>query len=223
MIGYHLVLAAEFSHLINWTQVSPDAWWLFAKSIQVTFLSLVGVSIYLAQFRKKNFVQFSFGQGSTLLGWGLLLSVASWFAFPAAPILFGILHLIGFAYLLAPILSKLGNANLALGLFFLLLNFVSFSFPSTFFPIPVGFPPPSFSSLDYFPIIPWLGVVMIGVWLGQSIYPHHQDKFLIHNALHQQLEKNFITRVLSFLGKKTLLLYLLHLPILVCFIWLWTT
>jgi uncharacterized membrane protein len=78
----------------------------------------------------------------------------------------------------------------------------------------LGLSPSNFFSVDYFPLFPWLGVVLGGYGLS----------FFITNTL-QRLDALHIFRsphssVLSWPGRHSLLIYLLHQPILLGVLWL---
>jgi uncharacterized membrane protein len=74
----------------------------------------------------------------------------------------------------------------------------------------LGFEPNFFFSFDYFPILPWYGVVLIGIFMGNLIYPESKRRFDIPD-----FSDNIISRSLSFLGKHSLKIYLIHQPIII--------
>jgi len=67
-----------------------------------------------------------------------------------------------------------------------------------------GFPEPGFESADYFPLLPWFFVFMLGAWFG--IY-----------VKERRLPERFFTQsvpVLPWFGRHSLLIYLIHQPVL---------
>ena len=73
--------------------------------------------------------------------------------------------------------------------------------------IPTGIPGMS----DYLPIFPWLGFFFVGVYIGVTRYRHRRT--LLPNL------PTFILKILSpfvWLGQKSLWIYLLHQPIILC-------
>jgi uncharacterized membrane protein len=72
--------------------------------------------------------------------------------------------------------------------------------------------------VDYYPLTPWFGVALLGVFAGYTLYPHGQPRFTWPD-----LSSVSIVRGLRFLGRHSLLIYLCHQPILfgLVFIWSW--
>jgi uncharacterized membrane protein len=78
-----------------------------------------------------------------------------------------------------------------------------------------GFVPTQFYTLDYFPLLPWFGVVLIGIFLGNNLYQNNTRSFRLKD--HSQL---IINRVLCFLGRHSLIIYLLHQLLIVGILYL---
>jgi uncharacterized membrane protein len=74
--------------------------------------------------------------------------------------------------------------------------------------MPLGLVPPSFSTSDYFPLLPNLGWFLLGAVMGRTIYRKKQTLLPFVSP------KNPIVRFFSFLGRHSLWIYLLHQPIL---------
>ena len=124
-------------------------------------------------------------------------------------ILFGVLHLLAFCMLTYSLYRKfpvavifiLGAAIIAVGFWFETFYVKS---PYLFM---LGLRMKSFSAGDYFPIFPNLGYFMIGVGLGKTVYKKKESLFPKVN------EKALLIRFLSFCGRQSFLIYLLHQPI----------
>ena len=73
----------------------------------------------------------------------------------------------------------------------------------------IGFPDSGFRSSDYFPIITWIFVYMMGYFLWRIIKARKKD-----GVFRQRVY------VLDFLGRHSLPIYLLHQPLLIgiCFL-----
>ncbi len=122
---------------------------------------------------------------------------------------FGVLHLLGLAMMLYPLLKKLPSPLLlALALATIVLGawFTTRTVDATFL-YPLGLCYSGFSSGDYFPIFPQLGWFMLGIVLGRRFYAQRQTRFPRINA--QRLPFRF----LRFCGRHSLWIYLLHLPV----------
>lgn len=68
---------------------------------------------------------------------------------------------------------------------------------------PLGFPFPEFVSSDYFPILPWMFLYLSGYFCGR-IFERHGEW---HDAAGIKIP------VLSYIGSKTLWIYILHQPL----------
>ncbi|NSW91506.1 MAG: DUF1624 domain-containing protein [Firmicutes bacterium] len=123
---------------------------------------------------------------------------------------FGVLHFLGLSILMYPLLRKLNEYFLtALGTVILILGgYVSRLNPAFDYFFILGITSEKFVSSDYYPLIPWLGIFIYGIILGKVLY---KDKKSILNF---ELKNNII----SWLGKNTLLVYIIHQPIILIII-----
>ncbi|MCL2082189.1 MAG: DUF1624 domain-containing protein [Oscillospiraceae bacterium] len=125
----------------------------------------------------------------------LLVTAASLFA--GSLITFGILHLLTACVLLYALLEKLRLTLPAV----LLAGFLLSYFEITRFPV--------VASADYFPIVPWGFLFFFGVFLG---VPIKQGKF-------PDWFYSLSIPVFPWIGRRTLLIYLLHQPVLLGVVW----
>lgn len=63
--------------------------------------------------------------------------------------------------------------------------------------------------VDYFPLLPWFGVVLIGIWLGNTAYSNGARRFRLPNW-----QVPALTFPLGWLGRHSLTIYLIHQPLL---------
>jgi uncharacterized membrane protein len=75
---------------------------------------------------------------------------------------------------------------------------------------PLGLTNANFTSMDYYPFFPWLGVFIFGIILGKTAYANKTSLFSF------SLENNLI----SSLGRHSLVIYLVHQPVILVFLWL---
>ena len=66
---------------------------------------------------------------------------------------------------------------------------------------------------DYVPLLPWFGVVLLGMTLGK--YLHLHNKGFIYKPI-----KSILGLQLAGMGRHSLLIYMLHQPILLGGLWL---
>jgi uncharacterized membrane protein len=70
--------------------------------------------------------------------------------------------------------------------------------------LPFGLHSPTFSAFDYFPLIPWLGVFLVGAALGKSVYASRRS------LLPWRMPRTFV----NFAGRHSLLIYIAHQPVI---------
>ena len=75
------------------------------------------------------------------------------------------------------------------------------------FLFPFGFAYEGFASSDYFPLLPHLGWYMLGTVLGRTVYADKKTR------LPGTFRESAITRFFCWCGRQSLLIYLLHQPI----------
>jgi uncharacterized membrane protein len=198
-------------------QISNMRFWLFFARITATlFIVLVGISLTLSYARVKNwnskkiFLKY-LKRGLTIFSWGLAITIVSWFFIREDFIIFGVLHLIGLAIIFAVPFFKKKFLTLIFAIFFILMGIYidKLTFDTSLF-IWLGFTPTGFSTVDYFPIFPWFGVVLIGMFVGNILYKNYSRSFKI-----KDLSSKKEVKLLAFLGRHSLIIYLIHQPIII--------
>ena len=201
----------------------PSAWYtglpgyIWQQSICWTFILLSGMCWQLSRRHVKR--------GLLLVGCGAAITLITWLVMPSQRILYGVLNLLGLSALLLIPLDKVFRkipawAGLlgALLLFALTKNVArgSLGFEglvlcrlprwlyATDLLAVVGFPSPSFWSTDYFPLLPWFFLFCAGYFLWSLLDKSPRAKALLQPGL----------RPLSFLGRHSLVIYLIHQPAL---------
>ena len=180
------------------------------------FLLISGVCVTIGSRSVKR--------GLQVIGGGLIISAVTVgmyllnFADRSIIIYFGVLHCIGVCMLLWPLFRKipvpvlfvLGAVLAAVGLW--LRKGVYVEFPWL---IPLGFPTRSFASSDYFPLLPNLGYFLVGAALGRVFY---REKV---SLLPRVNEDHILIRPFCFIGRNSLIFYLLHQPVMAGAVSLW--
>ncbi|RZN41636.1 MAG: DUF1624 domain-containing protein [Methanosarcinales archaeon] len=222
MVVFHLLYDLTYfgGHNLN---IHSGFWLYFGRATATIFIFLVGVSLTLSFSRswktqnsgQKLYMKY-LKRGSKIFSWGLIITLATWIFLRDGFVLFGILHLIGTSIILAYPFLKLRYLNLLLGIAIISLGIHLKNFTFDFhWLVWLGFIPDHFYTVDYFPIIPWFGVVLIGVFAGNLLYPNYTPKF----NLGDQSNFRFIG-LFCLLGKHSLAIYLIHQPILIISLYL---
>jgi len=186
-----------------------DAFWTNYRSLIVSlFLGLVGVSLSLATRHGFNARSY-FRRLGMLVGFAALVSIGSYIQFADRFIFFGILHFIIVASVLGLAFTRFYWLNLILGSALVILGT---QFQHTFFDQPglrwLGMMTHKPFTEDYAPLLPWFGVVLLGIFVGKLVFEKQPQAWL----------KNWhsddpLTRTLSFAGKHGLIIYMIHQPI----------
>ena len=218
-IAIILMIAFNYSFALSYLSIytingGTFYWYVFPRLIATMFISIAGLSLTLfynqiknkEETRKKIFLR-----GLKIFSLGLLITAVTLLTFPEAFIIFGILHLIGFSIIFGQFFLKFKKLNLLLGLSFILLGFYLQNFRFDFsWLLWLGLAPKNYFTFDYFPVLPWFGVSLLGMYSGNILYKNGKRRFKIRD-----LPNTIIIRFLSFLGRNSLIIYILHQPILV--------
>lgn len=151
-------------------------------------------------------------RGLALIGMGMIVSLVTWVIDPGTYVRFGVLHLIGTGILLLPFFARMKEWNVVLGMLVITMGIVvgDAAVPTSLL-VPLGFPPAGFSSVDYFPLMPWFGMMLMGYGAGYWIYVRHKRPFSF------TVDKKLAW--MTWPGRKALIIYLVHQPILLALLW----
>lgn len=229
MVAYHALYDVVFIKGIPIGWYTGPAGYVWQQSICWGFIFLSGFCFRFSQHPQRH--------GLTVLGAGVLVSLVTYFAMPSQAILYGVLWLLGLAGLiqcgtwwlwaklkLPPYPAWLGLAVFG-ALFFLtrgvpygylgfeglrLAELPPWLYQSQWLAV-AGLPGPGFWSSDYFPLVPWLFLYLCGYFLWCLV--GHKRQVM------EKLKKG--VPPLSFLGRHSLLIYLLHQPaLMLVFMWI---
>jgi uncharacterized membrane protein len=187
-------------------------------------------------------------RGAGIFALGLLVTLATWIYLGQGFVIFGILHLIGISVMLSPFFFRFRKFNFILGVLCILFGLfvvsglgpvylqafgiepagswsvgstplISWSTAGTIVSVillPFGIHSPAFWSVDYTPLFPWFGMVLVGLGAGEYLYAGGVRQFSIRPL------PEYISRPLTFLGRHSLVIYLLHQPVIILLLGLLT-
>ena len=198
MIVFHLIYDLnEFGY----TNIPLSNFWLtsyWRYLIVFLFLNSVGISLVIAYGNGYSLNKFM--KRLSLLGLAALsVSIGTFILFPDAWVYFGILHLIWTGTLIAIFFIQLPKISLFIAalifVFKVFLNLPDLSFLSVLLSdyLPL-------SSVDFYPLFPWIAFIFTGIYLG-------------HNPIYKKI---FFMKLplLQLIGQHSLIIYLLHQVIL---------
>ena len=214
MICFHTVFDLSFFWIFV-SDISSGFWRYFAVATASLFLLIVGISLTLSHARAapemtgyqlaRKFVY----RGSGIFLLGLLVTAVTWLYLGEGYVVFGILHLIGVSIIISPIFFRLKKYSIVAGLFCIAAGFFFATLSGPIWLLPLGIHPPTFWSVDYEPIFPGFGIVLIGMGLGGYLYPGGKRTFTLPAI------PALLMQPLSFLGRHSLIIYLVHQPVII--------
>jgi len=208
MVLYHFTFDLNHFHFIAIDMNHCLEFLISRYTIMSMFLLGVGMSLTLAH--KKGVKWKAIGKRILILGVSsTLVSIATYVEFPNSWIYFGILHFILLASFLA--LPFLNYPKIALFTAFIILlgsatQLLHMHGVFSFLQPLLHLPP--LNSEDLVPLTPWFSVVLLGTVLIN--YGVH-EKIFTHNFFNSKFSWN---KALKFMGQNSLLIYLVHQPIL---------
>ena len=215
MVAYHLIW--DFAHfgLIAPSAPFAPATRALSHTVASAFLALVGVSLALAHphgLRREAFLK----RLAVVVGAALLVTAASYGIDANEPILFGILHCIAVASVIGALfVSTPPWAALIVGAAMVAAPLAYAS--ATFNPpalVWLGLGTRSPDTLDWRPLLPWAGVVLIGLALARAAAARLAGwRWTAWRPAH------WPGRAFAFAGRHSLAIYLVHQPILFGLLW----
>ncbi|MEK6970245.1 MAG: heparan-alpha-glucosaminide N-acetyltransferase [archaeon] len=217
MILFHFLFDLNFFGLFS-IELNSGPWFWFARSIAFLFVFLAGLSCVLFSHRKgEGSYSLLRERGIRIFLAGMGVTLVTFLLFPEYTIWFGVLHLMGVGLFIAPSLFSRMHYTLPLGVILVGIG-ILFSHSSFLGIIPqwVGVFPFPFRTFDYFPLFPWLGVFFLGMGFSTRMYPHGVPR----PGLGWETD-SVILRGLQWMGRRSLIIYLVHQPILLFLVWAW--
>ncbi len=206
MVFYNWSVALQYFGLLD---IGRNVFYSLFLPVMIAsvFIFVSGIASRLSYERnKETFHSRYFRRGSILLAFSLLITFFTYLFVPQRTIIFGILHFFAAGSFLLPLFARLGKslppfsiAALILGIY---LQTQGFDFNYLLW---LGLAPRNFSTFDYFPLLPWLGVLLLGFHAGPAA-SGLAGKYRLSGV---------VSKLLILLGRHSLLIYLLHQPLLI--------
>jgi uncharacterized membrane protein len=209
MVCFHLLWDLDYYGL---NPLDKHIYW-YSQICPVVFFSLVGMCLVLSARNKttKQIVQ----RGAIILAIGCIISLISMLIIPDKPVSFGVLHCIGLSIIIGAFFMKMRTKTLiciavpimGLGAF---VNNWHMSAPNII-QLVIGIHQADLSkfTVDYFPMLPWFGIVLFGMALCGVMYKDGKRQFPFPD-----LSRFVPVQMISWLGKHSLTIYLAHQPII---------
>jgi uncharacterized membrane protein len=214
MVVFHFCYDLNYFKLAHIPLYSSSFWLNFRLLIVNMFLITAGMSLALAFSKGINWQKLK--KRILLLGSAsLTISIATFFVFPYTWVYFGVIHFVLVASIVG--LFFINKPKLALALSVtIIVGYLFFNF--NMHPIFAKIAPilhlPMRHTEDLVPFIPWFSATLLGI----AIVGFSWHKLLFENRIFNANTK--LHKFLSFIGKRALLIYLIHQPLIFGIIYL---
>ena len=205
MVAYHFCFDLRHFGFIT-ADLYRDPFWLHARTtILSSFLLLAGISLVLAQRDAPGRDRF-WRHVTRVAAAALLVSAASYVVFPQRYIWFGVLHAIAISLVLVRPLAARPVLALAIGVALLIAGntWTSAWFDNRMWGW-IGFMTAKPATEDYVPLVPWTGMILLGMALA---HPLQRNGFQALAPLAR------LPAWLGVMGRHSLAIYLIHQPLL---------
>jgi len=210
MITFHTLYLLNYFD-IQYTGVPGmryEFWWWFPKLTGGTFIFVAGLSLTITYSRAERISGFML-RGLKIFGYGMAITLITWLISRTGYVRFGILHFFGIAFILAPFFTRFRFINLILGIALMVAGIylqeqrILVDFPWLLW---LGLVPRGFWTMDYWPLLPWFGLFLVGMFFGKILYPQGNRRFNIREFTDP------VTSALTFPGRHPLVIYLAQWP-----------
>lgn len=172
-------------------------WWVFPRVIVFLFLLTVGASFSLVHRHKIEWTKF-WPRLAKIVLFAAIITISTYYMFPKNWVYFGTLHCIaGVSICLIPFVNR---PKLSFLIFLILI------IPAVFFGYTWPFWNMSHASMDYIPLLPWLGIGLLGISFKFYLLEKSEAKY--------QSFSFPCKRAIEYMGKHSLVIYIIHQPIL---------
>ena len=225
MVIFHVYYLGEHMNKIN-INTSTGLLHFMARFAHTTFIICMGINLVLTYQAnkkkgksKKEFNNKIIKRFIIFILISCLISYTSYLAFGKTMFIkFGIFHFMAFASLITslfvdkPVLSMFSILIINILTFLIKSNIISINNINSYIGFALGINT-NYSSLDHFPLIPWLSYSLLGVFIGNKLYTNYERNFEELN-LDNTINNSDILKIISMSGSKSLEVYLIHFPII---------
>lgn len=216
MVVFHCnYFLVEIFDIQTW-HFSNIFWYIQWKASALLFMFIAGISFLLAKKKYPETIVWKYLKISLALAViAGCISLTSYVFIPEQYIRFGIIHFFALSFVLLLVCRRLKYYNI-------LLWAIIMAYGAYFIPVIenehlyfLWFMYDGFKSADYYPIVPYFGVMLW--WYALALFLSDHNKLSI---LKRRSADNMFYSGLEYIGRHSLIIYLLHPPLLIWMIYL---
>lgn len=200
MVIFHFIYDLKFFGWLSWNIPDGYGWKHFRYVILSLFFICIGAGLVYSHRQNFHLKKFLVRLSKVAVG-ASLITIMSLLMFPHNWIYFGVLHFIIVASVFAVFFVPYPRIALLISLSIILLfqlNYLTTYWPFTYINEHI----PNYTT-DYVPLFPWLGIILLGIPFAHSQW---FNKPII--------KATKLTTLLALPGKHSLMIYLVHQPLL---------
>jgi len=215
MCFFHVFFIAHYLNIRRRNDMYSGVIGFSARFAHFLFIFLAGLNLYISCMKSRSIHEYHTKQckrAILLFIGGIYMTVISYLAFPRQFVRFGILHFIAISSLILQFVAPSLEMTLALCFICRLLYVYRSQYPESFYKYPhlstVLGVRCHYNTLDLFPLLKWIPLSALGILTGHLLYGS--------NIMHRN-NGGILTRevpVLSWIGKNSLWIYLVHFPVI---------
>jgi len=214
MILFHFLWDLDYFGIVRLNKAMYNSNVIF----QALFLVLVGITLAVKSNKHQENPSETYKQimrhGLLIFSLGMVITAVTLIVMPERPVLFGILHCIGLSIILCAVFLRFKTYNIIFAGVIITAGFIIGHYHvthPTIIHLMFGLHQTNVwrYTIDYFPLLPWFGVTLLGVGIGNILYKDNKRRFKMPDLTNYKP----ITMV-SWLGKHSLAIYLFHQPII---------
>jgi uncharacterized membrane protein len=219
MIIGHIIWDLDYFKIIP---INNGIYSVFQKVVPVLFFLIVGLSLIVSKkiienktiTEQNRYFKNLVIRGIKIIGLGMILTIGSLIFIPDKPVFFGVLHCIGLSIILSVPILKYKKYAFQFSILFILLSQIAARYTiekPNFMQFIVGLHQTDVFeyTVDYFPLLPWFAIILVGITVGDFLYCGDKRVFRLPD-----LSKYKSLKMLQWTGQHSLGIYLLHQPII---------
>lgn len=217
MIIFHFNYTLSHIFWIDILEFTSVFWYIVWKLAGFGFISISWISFFLAEKKywkdiNKKYLRYSL----IIWSFALLISLITYLFIPSQLIVFGILHFFAFSFILILFLRKLSYYNFLISFLILCVSFLVSMKTSFDYLAFLWFRSGAFYSADYYPLIPYFWVYLLSY--TTALFLDNKWYFL---KIFWWEKNGVISKVLKYIWEYSLIIYLIHEPIIIVLIYLY--